>query len=261
MNLMRMIFIVLSVGFFLVSTAQAQSNTFPTSGKVGIGTTAPETLLHMGSSATAPTYPSSTSRGDIFTLMEANNNGMEFGVAKGNNTRRAWILARHTSTTDYGRFYATLHLQPALDDVSQYRGVAIGYPASTNLPLQVALAINGNVGIGTTSPQAKLAVDGNILAKEIKIKTDISVPDYVFESDYELLGLAEVEAYVKEHKHLPEIPSAADINRDGLDLAEMNLLLLKKVEELTLYILQQSEEISVMGKRLEKAEEYIRFND
>ncbi|MFC7526830.1 hypothetical protein ACFQRK_22935 [Parapedobacter sp. GCM10030251] len=98
-------------------------------------------------------------------------------------------------------------------------------------------------------PKAKLAVEGAILAKEVKVKTDISVPDYVFEPDYKLPALAEIEAYVKQHKHLPEIPSAKDIEQDGLNLAEMNLLLLKKVEELTLYILEQQREINQLKEK------------
>lgn len=110
---------------------------------------------------------------------------------------------------------------------------------TANVNVVFTVENDGRVGIGTTNPQAKLAVDGNILAKEVKVKTDITVPDYVFAPDYELPQLAEVEAYVKAHRHLPEIPSAADIQRDGLDLAEMNLLLLKKVEELTLYLLEK----------------------
>lgn len=105
--------------------------------------------------------------------------------------------------------------------------------------LMVKYNADGNVGIGTATPQAKLAVDGNILAKEIKVKTDITIPDYVFEDTYQLPLLSEVESYIREHKHLPEIPSAAEINKDGLKLAEMNLLLLKKVEELTLYLVAQ----------------------
>ncbi len=109
--------------------------------------------------------------------------------------------------------------------------------------LMVKYNRDGNVGIGTWDPMAKLAVDGNILAKEIKVKTDISVPDYVFEPDYELNSLDYIADYVKKNKHLPEIPSAKEIKRDGLDLAEMNLLLLKKVEELTLYAIQQDKEI------------------
>ncbi|MDM8176921.1 hypothetical protein QT327_21650 [Olivibacter sp. 47] len=109
-----------------------------------------------------------------------------------------------------------------------------------------------NVGIGTTNPQAKLTVEGNILAKEIKVKTDISVPDYVFEPDYKMRSLAEIENYVKEHKHLPEVPSAKEIGEEGLDLAAMNLLLLKKVEELTIILIEKEKESNCMNTKLEK---------
>lgn len=108
----------------------------------------------------------------------------------------------------------------------------------------------GNVGIGTNTPKAKLAVDGNILAKEIKVKTDISVPDYVFEADYKLPSLESIENYVKLYKHLPEIPSASKIANEGLDLAEMNLLLLKKVEELTLHVISQQKQIDKLSGKL-----------
>ena len=112
-----------------------------------------------------------------------------------------------------------------------------------DLASKFTMRANGNVGIGMENPQAKLAVDGNILAKEIKVKTDINVPDYVFEPDYELTSLDDIEQFIQTNKHLPEIPSAKEIEQNGLDLAEMNLLLLKKVEELTLYAIEQKDEL------------------
>ena len=126
---------------------------------------------------------------------------------------------------------------------------------------------NGNVGIGTVSPQAKLHVagdtkiEGNLEVASVKTKTWSIAPDYVFEKDYKLASLEHVEKYLNQNKHLPEIPSAKEIKTDGLDLAEMNLKLLKKVEELTLYSIQQNKkiteqsmQISTMNKRLVRIE-------
>ncbi len=112
----------------------------------------------------------------------------------------------------------------------------------------------GRVGIGTANPQADLAVEGNILAKQIKVKTDITVPDYVFEPDYNLKSLQEIESYVKINKHLPEMPSASEVGKNGLDVAEMNLLLLKKVEELTLHLIEKDKTIKEIVDRLVKLE-------
>lgn len=123
--------------------------------------------------------------------------------------------------------------------------------------LMVQYNRDGNVGIGTDSPMAKLAVDGNILAKEINVKTDITVPDYVFEPDYELNSLAYIADYVKTNKHLPEIPSAKEIKRNGLDLAEMNLLLLKKVEELTLHAIENEKKRNELEAKVSKLEQLL----
>jgi|SRR5690606_24564721 len=107
---------------------------------------------------------------------------------------------------------------------------------------------NGKVGIGTITPNAKLSVNGSIVATEVKVKTDVTVPDYVFEDDYKLLSLPELEKYIQKYKHLPEVPSAAEIQEKGLDLAAMNLLLLKKIEELTLLLIEQDKQIQALIK-------------
>jgi hypothetical protein len=85
------------------------------------------------------------------------------------------------------------------------------------------------------------AIHGTNLTLDVKAS---NVADYVFEPDYKLTSLSEVEAYTKEHKHLPEVPSATEIGKSGLDLAQMNLVLLKKVEELTLHAIAQEKAIT-----------------
>jgi hypothetical protein len=115
----------------------------------------------------------------------------------------------------------------------------------------------GNVGIGTTSPDQKLTVNGTIHTKEVIVDLSVPGPDYVFEKDYNLLSLSEIEKYIVAHKHLPEVPSAKEMEENGVNLKEMNMLLLKKVEELTLYLIEMNEKINALQKRDEVRQQEI----
>jgi len=114
---------------------------------------------------------------------------------------------------------------------------------------------NGRTAIGvqkiTTGPHtdAMLTVDGKILAKSCYVTLN-NWADYVFASDYKLLPLKQVEAYYKENKHLPEIPTEKEVIENGVNIAEMNKLLLKKIEELTLYLVQQQKDIDALKAKL-----------
>lgn len=117
----------------------------------------------------------------------------------------------------------------------------------------ISINTDGNVGIGTTNPQGyKLAVNGKILAKEIKIELSVPSSDYVFEPDYPLMPLGELEQFVASKKHLPEVPSAEEFSKNGYSIGEMDDLLLRKIEELTLYIIQQQKEIDALKQQMAK---------
>jgi hypothetical protein len=110
---------------------------------------------------------------------------------------------------------------------------------------------NGNVGIGSTNPDQKLTVNGKIHAQEVIV--DLNVPaDYVFAKDYTLMPLQKVEQYVQQNSHLPEIPSAAEVKQQGLSVGEMQNKLLQKVEELTLYAIQQQKEIKELKEEVKQ---------
>ncbi len=110
---------------------------------------------------------------------------------------------------------------------------------------------NQNVGIGTVNPTEKLAVNGKIRAKEIKVET-ANWPDYVFEDDYPILSLAETEKYIQTNKHLPEMPSSTEAEANGIALGELNKLLLKKIEELTLHLIEKDKQLLSQKEQLEK---------
>lgn len=156
-------------------------------------------------------------------------------------------------------------------DASKYSGEFRFDPTNGKLSLGVSTTItsnpvtaftldkNGKVGIGSANPDEKLTVKGKIHAEEIKV--DLSVPaDYVFQKyftgystlkpDYEMPSLNDIETFVKENHHLPNIPSAGEIQENGLHLGEMNNLLLQKVEELTLYIIEQNKRIEALEAKI-----------
>ncbi len=115
---------------------------------------------------------------------------------------------------------------------------------------------SGNVGIGTTNPTQKLSVKGSIRAKEVIVETT-GWADYVFDEHYDLRPLSEIEQHVKMHKHLPGIPSAAEVAEKGLGLGEMQAKLLAKIEELTLHVIAQEKRIELQNQRIAQQADQI----
>ena len=112
----------------------------------------------------------------------------------------------------------------------------------------------GKVSIGTTAAPAgyDLAVGGKIVAEEVVVKLEANWPDYVFENDFKLMPLNEVQQYINANKHLPGVPSALEVKENGVAVGEMNAVLLKKIEELTLYVLELKKENEAQQKQLEE---------
>ncbi|MBS7563818.1 hypothetical protein KHS38_05330 [Mucilaginibacter sp. Bleaf8] len=103
---------------------------------------------------------------------------------------------------------------------------------------------NGNVAIGTTDAKGyKLAVAGKLIAEEVNVKLQASWPDYVFKPTYKLPPLKEVKSYIDKNKHLPDMPSEQEVAKEGISLGEMNRILVKKMEEMTLYMIDLKKEV------------------
>ncbi|MCG2617753.1 DUF3450 domain-containing protein [Terrimonas sp. NA20] len=122
----------------------------------------------------------------------------------------------------------------------------------------LTLTQDRNVGIGTMDPKGyKLAVAGNMIAEKIKVKAYANWPDYVFDSSYILPSLKDVESFILKNKHLPGIPSAGSMRENGIDLADNQAALLQKIEELTLYLIDQEKEKTEQKNRIDKQEKEI----
>ncbi|MFC5046255.1 hypothetical protein ACFSTE_04205 [Aquimarina hainanensis] len=129
------------------------------------------------------------------------------------------------------------------------------FSIGTNNVERFRITETGNVGIGTTNTKGfKLGVKGKIAAEEVKVALYNTWPDFVFEKDYILPSLQEVENYIKEKGHLQDIPSAKEVAKNGFFLGNMDAKLLQKIEELTLYTIAQQNKIKKQQSRIEKLE-------
>lgn len=140
------------------------------------------------------------------------------------------------------------------DDLMEVRGkqITIRSNPATSFPFSApagnVLIPNGNVGIGTINPTFKLSVNGTIRSKELRINTGWA--DYVFEDSYKLMPLTEVEKYIKANKHLPDIPEASLLQKEGVDVSAMQTKMMAKIEELTLYLIEANKQIDILKKKL-----------
>ncbi|AXT61643.1 hypothetical protein D1816_15210 [Aquimarina sp. AD10] len=157
-------------------------------------------------------------------------------ISEPNNSQKIYLHLADNASGEYGYFH--------LGGNTNLRGNG------------VHSSFDGAVGIGVTNPGAwKLAVNGKIRAKEISIETGWA--DFVFDKDYDLPTLKEVENHIKKNGHLKDIPSAKEVAKNGVFLGEMNTKLLQKIEELTLYTIQQQKEINNQQREIQDQEQEI----
>jgi len=133
-----------------------------------------------------------------------------------------------------------MYIQHQGNSRHEFRVWPTGDPNSWLIPLSIsAQAVSLTVPLNADS----------IYTRALAYKVSTPVADYVFEPDYRLAPLSEIDAYVRENKHLPEVPSASEMESNGVDLAKMNMLLLKKVEELTLHAIEQEKRIQALERK------------
>lgn len=125
------------------------------------------------------------------------------------------------------------------------------------------ISITGNIGLGTVNPAYKLDVNGDINTNGDVRKSGVAYnnPDYVFEPDYQFLSLGELKEFITGNKHLPGMPSTKEVREDGVKIFEQNRVMLEKLEEAYLYILQQNEAISRLEKKIEAIERSVRKSE
>lgn len=206
-------------------------------GNVGIGTTAPgykidifnaESMLYSPTTANASLRvynPSATDNAFSGVELAGQNGSSEYGSTKIGSVSKSGYSA---------------------DFVIQQRNAG-------TYQENLRVLSNGDVGIGTSDPHGyKLAVNGNAIATSMTVKLYANWPDYVFKNGYQLPSLADVKTYIDKNQHLPDMPSEQEVVKNGINLGEIVKVQTKKIEELTLYAIDQEKRIATLEAALLK---------
>lgn len=279
MKTKKIIMFFLAIGTYFSGNAQTWSTgagllyTNPASTKVGIGTVNPQSPLHIASTSyesiileradehkgpaiwfgpgLVPSY--GYALGSIDFKGKTSSNIFSNGCGITAFPEVNWTSSNQSSQL---RFYNVNGTTLNYNMIIKANGaVLIGtstQDGTSLLTVNGGISATGPVKIGastlTTPAGYKLYVESGILTEKVKVavKTSSDWSDYVFAKDYKLKSLQEVESFISKNKHLPGVPSASEMVEDGLDVAKSDALLLQKIEELTLYMIQQQKEIETL---------------
>ncbi|MGJ1436330.1 hypothetical protein [Sphingobacterium siyangense] len=205
--------ITTTVFSIVMSICNAQTNLFPPNGNVGIGTLSPD-----------------------------NVQGWDKVLEVKGNENAKLLVSNTTNGVKLGMF------------AHQSFNAKFGTESNTNLTFTagywndvMTLTTLGNVGIGTLTPTEKLSVKGKIRAQEIKVETT-NWPDYVFEPSYRLMPLSRIANFIQTNGHLPDVPSAKEVAQNGIEVGNIQSLLVKKIEELTLHLIDMDKKLTELQK-------------
>lgn len=222
-----------------------------TVGKVGIGTSMPGDLLQIGNDYTSISFGAAN-----FSTLDFGTGYMGFNATRQNSI---WTVKSDGAHNGGVILFSGINGEFRIVSISNNSNSSSDQLLTDQEVInntKIFISKDGGVGIGTECVPTgfNLAVDGKIITEEVNIQInglDGCWPDYVFSETYQLQSLDEVENYVKKNHHLEGIPSAIEIERNGINLAEMNAGLLKKTEELTLYLIEIDKKLEELKKENE----------
>jgi len=229
----------------------------PNGGKIGIGTSSPTTKLHVAAVS-----------GEGIRIGKINDTG-NLAVPVGALAAQYNIDFsgyRDMSIDQIGARISALRFNCHIANSALVQKTGLAFytnpsginTGTTDLLERMRITPEGKIGIGTDSPDELLTVKGIIHAREVKVDLNGPLADFVFKHSYKLMPLHEVEQFVKTNNHLPEIPSAAEVSKNGLNMGEMQNKLLQKIEELTLYVIEQQKTNNQQSAKIEELERRLK---
>lgn len=257
------------------AVASAQTNVFPSTGNVGVATSNPTALLQVGETIDNQGFKVGVSGnmgnsnaeicGSLVVLGKDSSHWSDVGAVawnffnNGNNPTWSGAFLRFYGSSYPGTATA-MDLPVANQAAVVFQNASNGVVGSNGANIHIAPAgtvratflTNGNVGIGTKTPSHRLSVNGTVRAKEVIVDTGWA--DFVFEPNYALPSLDDIETHIIKHRRLPNLPSAADVAQRGIGVGEMQTLLLQKIEELTLHLIRLEKEKAGLEARLRAVE-------